>query len=171
MRCSECNTKIFLEDSKCPSCGVKIKCKIYRNSPKFIISIIVPIIIIPSIGIWFIMGLNIFYWIIVLLIVCLTTVWGILSYLIKFALDDKGITCYQPFKKPVTINWEEVDEFIVYKENERKSIFPGKIYTIKSKETDKFIAFSEMKHSMEGYSRFMATIVARTKKYPHSPAQ
>jgi len=112
------------------------------------------------------MGFNIFYWIIVLLITCLTTGWGILSYLIKFSLDDISITFYHPFKKPVTINWEDVDEFTVYKENERKSIFPRKIYTIKSKKTDKFIAFSEMKHSMEGYSRFMATIVARTKKYP-----
>jgi hypothetical protein len=166
MKCSECNTKIFLEDSKCPSCGIKIRCKIYKNSLKFIIPIIIPTIIIPSVGIFFIMGMNIFYWIIVLLISGFTIGWGIVSYLIKFSLDDKGITYYHPLKKIVHINWEEVDEFTVYKENERKSIFPKKIYTIKSIKSDKFIAFHEMKHSMEGYSRFMATIVAKTKKYP-----
>jgi len=91
---------------------------------------------------------------------------GITCWLIKFYVDNEGITYYHPFKKPVTLKWEEIDEFTVYKENERKTLFPKKIYTLKCNNNGKSIAFPEMKYNMEGYSRFMATIFAKTKKYP-----
>lgn len=110
--------------------------------------------------------INIFYITIITIISLIFIIWAAISYLTRFTLDNEGITYYRPTKDPITLKWDEIEEFTVYKENEKKKIFPRKIYTLKSIKFNKKIAFPEMKHTMEGYTRFMSTIFSKTKKYP-----
>ena len=167
MKCQSCNINITPDDIICPGCKKKTYCNTYRKKPHFYITIIISIIIVCSTTAFLIAGMNILYFILTILIAMSSMLWGLTSWLTKFYIDEEKITYYHPFKKSTTLKWDEIKEFTVYKESEKKKVFPRKIYTLRADK--KQISFPEMKHTMVGYSRFMANIISKTKKYPREP--